>query len=218
MLAPIAGLAIATFALTACSDFGYSNNKPAANSAQGAAPSAAAPNGAAPNGGVPGGAVPGEAAPPAAPPASAPPVAAPPAAKPQVLKVTQLEGFTPIVTNGKGRTIYRFDNDSNNPATTTCYGGCAKIWEPVLAGSGVRIAGAGIDPSTVGTINRPEGEQVTLNSWPLYYYKNDKYLGQISGYGKNGTWFAIAPNGKKAKKVKVAEGSTTGGYSYGSSY
>jgi len=37
-----------------------------------------------------------------------------------------------------------------------------------------------------------------LFAWPLYYFKTDKTLGQTAGHGKNGTWFAISPNGKKA--------------------
>lgn len=132
-------------------------------------------------------------------------------AKVQTLKVSQVDGFTPFVTNAKGRTIYRFDKDSAKPSTTTCFDACAKTWEPVLAGPGgeVQIVGDGLDEDQVGLIDRPEGQQVTLNGWPLYYFKTDKALGQTEGHGKNGTWFAIAPNGKKASKT-----SNDGGDSY----
>ena len=117
----------------------------------------------------------------------------------QVLTVSEVEGFMPFVTNEKGRTIYRFDKDSPKPPRTNCSGDCAKIWEPVLAGKkGFKIQGGKIKSSAVGTIDRPEGKQLTLNGWPLYYFHLDKKLGQTAGYGVNNLWFAIAPNGKKA--------------------
>jgi len=190
---PIAALAAVTFSLAACSGeygiAGASNDKPAAAPA----PASASP------------------ATPAAP--------AVPAGKPKTLTVSQVDGFSPLVTNEKGRTIYRFDNDSNNPAKRTCFGACTVTWEPVLAGSAIRIADPAIDQGLVGTIDRPEGKQVTLNGWPLYYFKTDKTLGQTEDHGKNATWFAISPNGKKAQKTggESATGnsnSNTGGYGY----
>lgn len=130
------------------------------------------------------------------------PPAQPPAKKDvQVLTVNVVDGFMPFVTNEKGRTVYRFDNDSAKPPTSTCFDDCAKIWEPVLAGpKGFAIKGSKIDKSKVGTIDRPEGKQLTLNGWPMYYFHKDKELGQTAGYGVNGKWFAIAPDGKKAPR------------------
>lgn len=117
----------------------------------------------------------------------------------QTLTVNVVDGFMPFVTNGTGRTIYRFDNDSNKPAKTTCFGECTKKWEPVLAGKkGVKILSSKINGARVGLIDRPEGKQVTLNGWPLYYFAKDKKLGETAGYGVNNKWFAIAPDGKKA--------------------
>lgn len=157
----------------------------------------------------------------AAPAANAPAASAPAsdgadaaAPKPQTLKVSQVDGFTPFVTNAKGRTIYRFDKDSADPSKTTCLDKCAQTWEPVLAGPGgtVQIVGEGLAKDQIGLIERPEGQQVTLNGWPLYYFKTDKALGQTEGHGKNGTWFAIAPDGKKAAKQS---GGSDGDDSYG---
>ena len=148
------------------------------------------------------------------------PVAKPPAAaadsvnKPQVLAVAQVKGFSPFVVNGKGRTIYRFDKDSNNPPTTDCDGACAQTWQPVLAPNGVEIK-PGIEEDNVGTITRADGgKQLTLNGWPLYYYKDDLTLGQTAGYGIGNTWFAIAADGSKAKKTSTG-GSTTSGSTSG---
>jgi len=188
-LAPIAGIAVVAFSLAACSgEYGTSESK------SNAKPAAEAP---------------------AAPAGEADAPAAAPAGKPQVLTVNQVDGFSPFVTNAKGRTIYRFDNDSNSPATSTCFDACAETWEPVLATS-IQIGSGAIEKDLVGTIDRPEGKQVTLKGWPLYYFKTDKKLGQTEGHGKNGTWFAIAPNGKKAQKSGGASttGTSTGSYSY----
>ncbi len=195
-IAPIAGLAAATFALTACTGGSYGDN-----TAEKAAPQAPAATASA------------EAAAPAAGAEAADPAAKP--KKQQVLTVAQLDGFSPVVTNQKGRTIYRFDKDSNSPATSTCFDACAKTWEPVLVGSDLKIADPSIRKDLIGTIDRPEGKQVTLKGWPLYYFKTDLKLGQTAGQGKGGTWFAIAPDGAKAKQSKTGGAATSsGGYSY----
>lgn len=117
----------------------------------------------------------------------------------QTLTVNTVDGFMSFVTNEKGRTVYRFDKDTPKPPTTTCFGPCAKNWQPVLAGKkGIKLVGGRINASDIGTIDRPEGKQVTLKGWPLYYFHADKSLGQVSGYGTGNVWFPIGPNGKKA--------------------
>lgn len=123
----------------------------------------------------------------------------------KVLKVSQVPGLTPIVTSATGRTVYRFDNDSANPSKSSCFDACLKLWEPVLAGSGVVVAGGGIDERLLGTIDRPEGKQVTLKGWPLYYFKSDLRLGELAGQGFKGLWFAVNPAGGKAKSTKPVE-------------
>lgn len=145
-------------------------------------------------------------------PANAPAANAPAAAagaekqeEPKVLKVSQVQGLTPILTSASGRSVYRFDNDSANPSKSTCFDACAEQWEPVLAGSGVEIAGGGVDERLISTIARPEGKQVTLKGWPLYYFKDDLRLGELAGQGRGGVWFAVNPQGGKAKSTTQAE-------------
>ncbi|MDQ7906385.1 hypothetical protein RB614_17870 [Phytohabitans sp. ZYX-F-186] len=127
---------------------------------------------------------------------------APPATgTPQVLKIAQLDGFDPLLVNGKGRTIYRFDRDSNDPPTTTCVEECLKTWQPVLAPNGVEVD-AGIEEDLVGSVERPDGNlQLTLNGWPMYYFHKDLSLGQTAGHGTGGAWFAISPSGGRAEKI-----------------
>ena len=124
---------------------------------------------------------------------------------PKVLKVQQVKGLTPIVTSASGRTVYRFDNDSANPSQSTCFEACAELWEPVLAGDGVEVEGGGIDERLLKTIDRPEGKQVTLKGWPLYYFKSDLNLGELAGQGRGGLWFAVNPEGGKAKSTVKTE-------------
>jgi predicted lipoprotein with Yx(FWY)xxD motif len=125
---------------------------------------------------------------------------APAAGTPQVLKIAQLAGFSPLLVNAKGRTIYRFDGDSNDPPTTTCVEDCLRTWQPVLAPNGVEVD-AGLEEDLVGTVERPDGDQqLTLNGWPLYYFHQDLGLGQTAGHGTGGAWFAISPTGGRARK------------------
>ncbi|HEY8533256.1 MAG TPA: hypothetical protein VIL44_05175 [Micromonospora sp.] len=101
-----------------------------------------------------------------------------------------------VVTDGEGFTLYRFDKDSNNPPTSNCSGECARIWPPVLTDGNPVLTG--IDPDKVGTITRQDGtKQLTLGGWPLYRYIGDEKPGQWKGQGVGGTWFVIAPDGKK---------------------
>lgn len=125
---------------------------------------------------------------------------APAAGSPQVLKIAQLAGFSPLLVNAKGRTIYRFDRDSNEPPTTTCVEECLKTWQPVLAPNGVEVD-AGIEEDLVGSVERPDGDQqLTLNGWPLYYFHEDLSLGQTAGHGIGEAWFAISPTGGRAER------------------
>jgi predicted lipoprotein with Yx(FWY)xxD motif len=102
-----------------------------------------------------------------------------------------------IVVDDKGRTLYRFDQDTNNPAATNCVDACADKWPPVLAGEKVSVDG--VDSELIGTVDRPDGsQQVTLKGWPLYRFADDKQAGDIKGQGVEGTWFVAAPNGAKA--------------------
>lgn len=134
------------------------------------------------------------------------------AATPQVLTVVRVEGFQPFVVNGKGRTIYRFDNDRTKPPASTCFGACAEIWEPVLAPRGVKIVNTAIDRDLIGTFVRPDGgRQITLKGWPLYYFKDDVTLGQTAGYGKDGAWFAVTPDGSKARRTASQPAGTGNG-------
>lgn len=87
---------------------------------------------------------------------------------------------------------------------TSCTGGCAAIWPPVLTNH-APVAGTGVDRSGRGVLRRPEGtQQVTYFGKPLYMFAFDLASGSPSTTlnGDNfidppafGVWDTLAPTG-----------------------
>ena len=118
------------------------------------------------------------------------------------LNATESDQIGTYVTDGAGRTLYRFDNDSNKPPKSTCKGDCATAWPPLLIRSPGKIFPNGVDPKIVGFVERGDGTcQVTINGWPVYYFVADAKAGDLNGQGLNGKWFAIEPDGGKTAAV-----------------
>ncbi|MFE5239448.1 MULTISPECIES: SCO0930 family lipoprotein [unclassified Streptomyces] len=102
-----------------------------------------------------------------------------------------------VLTDGEGFTLYRFDKDTADPPASNCEGDCAKTWPVVSAGNAK--AAAGTDASLLSKVTRDDGtEQLTVGGWPVYRYAQDTEPGEAKGQGVGGTWFAAAPDGKKA--------------------
>lgn len=139
--------------------------------------------------------------------------AAPAAAvkKPVVRKWVQLSAgragnLDPVVVNGAGFTLYRFDKDSANPSKSTCAGECAATWPPYLIAPGGRIFVDGVKPSAIGVIKRADGNvQVTIGGWPVYLFSKDLKAGDTNGQGVGGTWFGVTPDGQRAGGPGEAE-------------
>ncbi|MFE5486014.1 SCO0930 family lipoprotein [Streptomyces sp. NPDC056527] len=113
------------------------------------------------------------------------------------LAVADTKQLGKVVTDSEGFTLYRFDKDSASPPKATCEGDCAKAW-PVVSADGAK-APAGVAPSLLGEVTRADGtKQLTLDGWPMYRYAKDTKPGDLKGQGVGGTWFASAPDGKKA--------------------
>ncbi|MGW7093346.1 SCO0930 family lipoprotein [Streptomyces sp. NPDC054874] len=132
------------------------------------------------------------------------------AAEPQEagqLAVQESKKLGKVLTDSEGFTLYRFDKDTANPPKSNCAGACAATW-PVVA-SGNATAAAGTDPELLGEVTRADGtSQLTVDGWPMYRYAKDTAPGQVNGQGVGGTWFAAAPDGKKA--AKNADGAGVG--------
>jgi predicted lipoprotein with Yx(FWY)xxD motif len=128
------------------------------------------------------------------------------------LNATENDEIGTYVTDGAGRTLYRFDEDDNKPPKATCNGDCAKTWPPLLIKSPGKIFPKGLDPKILGYVERADGHcQVTINGWPVYYFAKDGEPGDIKGQGVKGTWFAVAPDGGKTQLPDSDAGSGTGG-------
>jgi predicted lipoprotein with Yx(FWY)xxD motif/predicted small lipoprotein YifL len=118
------------------------------------------------------------------------------------LDATTNDQIGTYVTDGAGRTLYRFDNDKAKPPKSTCNGSCAIAWPPLLVTSPGKIYPKGIDPQLIGYVERADGHcQVTIAGWPVYYFIADSKPGDINGQGLNGKWFAIAPDGTRTKPI-----------------
>ena len=101
-----------------------------------------------------------------------------------------------ILVDGAGKTIYLFVADTGS--SSTCYTTCAQIWPPVLT-SGPPQAGTGATASLLGTTTRNDGKtEVTYAGHPLYYFVQDKAMGDTTGQGVNGfggLWWVVSPSG-----------------------
>jgi len=112
-----------------------------------------------------------------------------------------------MVTDSAGFTLYRFDKDTAEPPKSACDGDCATTWPPVPAEGA--SAATGIDKSLLGEVTRADGtKQLTIAGWPQYRYAKDTKAGDTNGQGVGGTWYASAPDGKKASAAELAGLST----------
>jgi predicted lipoprotein with Yx(FWY)xxD motif len=90
-----------------------------------------------------------------------------------------------------GRSLYMYGadlpGDCNTPPQSLCVADCVVTWPPFDAGS--RVLPATLTDAGFGTIQRSDGGyQTTYMGWPLYYYKSDLTLGQMTGQGKGKLW------------------------------
>jgi predicted lipoprotein with Yx(FWY)xxD motif len=171
---PVAGLAAATLALSACgadAGDGYTSNpaplsapaQPPSDSGSGATAAGAAPA----DGGT-------------------------------VLAARETPALGTIVTDAQGYALYRFDKDKAKPPTATCEGECAAKWPPVIVDPEGKLTLKGVDQSLIGMVQRSDGtSQLTLGGWALYRYSDDT-PGTTKGQAVGNTWFAATPEGKKA--------------------
>jgi predicted lipoprotein with Yx(FWY)xxD motif len=101
-----------------------------------------------------------------------------------------------VLSDATGRTLYAFTKDGKGTGRSACEGECIATW-PAMTASGTPLAGGGVDPTLLTTIQRNDGTaQVSYNGWPLYFYGADVQPGQAQGQGVNGVWFVVSPQGK----------------------
>ena len=111
---------------------------------------------------------------------------------PLVIPGHEVSSINDILAGGPGAsqpgfTLYVFDNDLAAPGTSTCNGGCATAWPPLLVTDG---AATGV--SDLGTVTRDDGSlQATHAGRPLYFYIGDTAVGDTNGDGAGGVWHTV---------------------------
>jgi predicted lipoprotein with Yx(FWY)xxD motif len=117
-----------------------------------------------------------------------------------VLTVASAPKIGAVLVDAKGFTVYDFHKDKGT--VSSCYGGCAGVWPPVLS-EGAPTAGEGATASKLGTTKRKDGSvQVTYAGHPLYTYATDKKPGEANGndidsFGAE--WYALKGSGEEAE-------------------
>jgi predicted lipoprotein with Yx(FWY)xxD motif len=145
------------------------------------------------------GACSGDPAPP--PPAAAPPAPAPvaPAGPQPALVAEEVADLGTVVVDQEGHTLYRFDEDSADPPTTTCVAECATKWPPFVVDRNAKLRVDGVDDADIGLLERPDGStQLTIAGWAVYRFSGDTAPGAAEGQGVGDAWYAVTPDGKKA--------------------
>ncbi|MFI6132679.1 hypothetical protein [Micromonospora sp. NPDC051141] len=103
--------------------------------------------------------------------------------------------FTLLTVNGK--TVYRFEEDENNPPKVTCLDDCLITWPPVVVDQEEVTVAKGAQRDLINTVKRPDGHrQLTYNGWPLYWFEEDTAAGEAKGEAVGGNWSTIKPDGK----------------------
>ncbi|QFZ17879.1 lipoprotein [Saccharothrix syringae] len=115
------------------------------------------------------------------------------------LRAASAGALDPVVVDGRGLTLYRFDKDTAKPSKSNCNGDCAKTWPPVTVNAGGKVFLTGIRKADVGFVRRDDGQlQLTVGGWPVYRFAKDAEPGDTLGQGVGGTWFGVTPDGRKA--------------------
>jgi predicted lipoprotein with Yx(FWY)xxD motif len=129
-----------------------------------------------------------------------------------------------ILTDGNGMTLYVYKNDT--AGQSTCTGGCAQTWPPLLAADETQVPAlpAGVT-GKLGAIDRPDGKyQLAFNDMPVYLYSGDAKPGDVNGQGIGGVWSALATNppsnssGGPKNNYQAPSGNSYGSYSNSYNY
>jgi predicted lipoprotein with Yx(FWY)xxD motif len=127
-----------------------------------------------------------------------------PAAQATPALLAQLLG-APGFTNPGGMTLYVFDHDLGS-SSSTCFGGCAGVWPPLVAPSGAQAV------TLFAAIARGDGTaQWDYNGRPLYTYVGDAKPGDVNGDGLNqfgGIWHVARPSASASSSTPAPSAST----------
>ena len=90
-------------------------------------------------------------------------------------------GGKQVLTDANGMTLYTFDKDT--PGVSNCYDDCAVKWPPLFAADDAK------DEGEFTVVTRTDGTKMwAYKSMPLYFWKDDKAPGDVTGDGVGGVW------------------------------
>jgi predicted lipoprotein with Yx(FWY)xxD motif len=123
-------------------------------------------------------------------------------AAPAALDTQNAGSLGTVLVDGDGRTLYLFEADKSTEST--CKGGCATAWPPLLT-SGKTSVGGSAQSKLLGTTKRSDGTtQVTYNGHPLYTYAGDAKPGDANGQALDqfgALWYVLDASGNKITKT-----------------
>jgi predicted lipoprotein with Yx(FWY)xxD motif len=112
--------------------------------------------------------------------------------KPSTVNAQWLPKVGLVLTGPEGKTLYMFTKDT--AGESTCYDQCATNWPPLLVKSEADLVpGVNLPGKFSVTKRKDDTLQVTYNGMPLYYWKDDKAIGDATGEGVGKVWFTVIP-------------------------
>lgn len=117
---------------------------------------------------------------------------------------------TKVLTDAKGMTLYFVTTDT--PTKSSCTGGCAKTWMPLLSASAPTTEEP--LPGKLAVVKTANGSQVSYNGHLLYTFEGDSAPHQANGQGLGGKWWVAKVNLKSgaAGQPAPSSGYDKGGY------
>lgn len=98
-----------------------------------------------------------------------------------------------VLTNNKGFLLYYYQKDTM--LTSTCTGGCAQSWPPLLAMDGMTTVDSSVMlPKKLSIHKTANGNQVFYDGHALYTYAGDMQAGQFNGRGMGNVWYLVGVN------------------------
>jgi len=100
---------------------------------------------------------------------------------------------TVLVAGSNGMTLYIFTKDVKDSGKSVCTGQCLTTWPALTVAAGETPTGGTALTGKFGTITREDDgtTQVTYNGLPLYFFANDKAVGDANGVYEN--WEVVKP-------------------------
>lgn len=89
------------------------------------------------------------------------------------------------LVDGAGTAVYILEGNMDG---SKCGVACEEAWPPVLAHDVRPSAGAGVEMSRIGTLERDGRTHVTYGGQPLYRYAGDMGAGRTAGAGVEDQW------------------------------